>query len=83
MLLEVCDIVGHGLYPADVYFECREAAEDGCVLGLAEVVEGIVLKHSVSYRDCTHTGGQRTSGHESDVIGSNSYVIQEFTKTKL
>ena len=40
-LLEVREIVGFDLHLVDVYLVCSEAAEGGCELGLAEVMEGI------------------------------------------
>ena len=35
-----------------------------------------LLKYSVPYRNRTRSGGQRIAGHESDVVGSNLYVIK-------
>jgi len=34
-----------------------------------------VLKYCVPYRNRTRSGGQSIAGHESDVVGSNSYDI--------
>jgi len=51
-------LFGLGLHLVDVYLECSEAAKGRCELGLAEVMEGIVLKYSVPYRDRTRSGGQ-------------------------
>jgi len=34
-----------------------------------------VLKYGVPYRNRTCRGGQSIAGHESDVVGSNSYRI--------
>jgi len=36
----------------------------------------VVLKYSVPYRNRTRSGGQSIAGHESDVVGSNSYIIK-------
>jgi len=34
-----------------------------------------MLKYCVPYRNRAHSGGQSIAGHESDVVGSNSYDI--------
>ena len=36
---------------------------------------GLLLKYCVPYRNRTRIGGQSIAGHESDVVGSNSYLI--------
>jgi len=41
-------------------------------------MEGVV-KHSVPYRNCTHNGGQSVAERESDVVGSNSYILAKRT----
>jgi len=36
----------------------------------------LLLKYSVPYRNRTRSGGQNITGHESEAVVSNSYVIK-------
>ena len=42
---------------------------------LALWLHTFLLKYSVLYRNCTRNEGQVIAGDESDVVGSNSYVV--------